>query len=241
MKIEQLSLGEKELAGLQRDTFGYFLKEANLTNGMVPDSTRKGSFASITAIGFALTAYPIGGERGYLSRAEAVARVLTTLRFFWNSEQSEEPGATGYKGFYYHFLDMETGRRAPRSELSTIDTTFLLAGFLTASIYFPRETKNEIEIRILAHKLYARVDWQWAQNGALTVVHGWKPETGFIRYRWKGYSEALLLYVLGLGSPAHALPAESYAAWLRTYKWKKLYELEFLYAGPLFIHHLSHV
>lgn len=241
MKIEQPSLGEKELAELQRNTFGYFLKEANLTNGMVPDSTKKESFASITAIGFALTAYPIGVERGYLTRAEAVARVLTTLRFFWNSEQSAEPTATGYKGFYYHFLDMQTGRRAPGSELSTIDTTFLLAGFLTASMYFERETKKETEIRGLAHALYARTDWQWAQNGALKVALGWKPETGFIRYRWEGYSEALLLYVLGLGSPAHALPAESYAAWMRTYKWKRLYELEFLYAGPLFIHHLSHV
>ena len=241
MKIEQPSLGEKELAELQRNTFGYFLKEANLTNGMVPDSTKKESFASITAIGFALTAYPIGVERGYLTRAEAVARVLTTLRFFWNSEQSAEPTATGYKGFYYHFLEMQTGRRAPGSELSTIDTTFLLAGFLTASMYFERETKKETEIRGLAHALYARTDWQWAQNGALKVALGWKPETGFIRYRWEGYSEALLLYVLGLGSPAHALPAESYAAWMRTYKWKRLYELEFLYAGPLFIHHLSHV
>ena len=241
MKIEQPSLGEKELAELQRNTFGYFLKEANLTNGMVPDSTKKESFASITAIGFALTAYPIGVERGYLTRAEAVARVLTTLRFFWNSEQSAEPTATGYKGFYYHFLDMQTGRRAPGSELSTIDTTFLLAGFLTASMYFERETKKETEIRGLAHALYARTDWQWAQNGALKVALGWKPETGFIRYRWEGYSEALLLYVLGLGSPAHALAAESYAAWMRTYKWKRLYELEFLYAGPLFIHHLSHV
>ena len=241
MKIEQPSLGEKELAELQRNTFGYFLKEANLTNGMVPDSTKKESLASITAIGFALTAYPIGVERGYLTRAEAVARVLTTLRFFWNSEQSAEPTATGYKGFYYHFLEMQTGRRAPGSELSTIDTTFLLAGFLTASMYFERETKKETEIRGLAHALYARTDWQWAQNGALKVALGWKPETGFIRYRWEGYSEALLLYVLGLGSPAHALPAESYAAWMRTYKWKRLYELEFLYAGPLFIHHLSHV
>ena len=164
-----------------------------------------------------------------------------TLRFFSNSEQSKNPVATGYKGFYYHFLDMQTGRRAPDSELSTIDTAFLLAGFLTAGMYFDRQTKKEEEIRRLSDALYTRADWQWAQNGALTVSHGWKPETGFIKYRWEGYNEALILYVLALGSPAHALPAESYTASTRTYRWKKLYDLEFLYAGPLFIHQLSHV
>jgi len=240
-KIEQPSLGDKELANLQECTFGYFLNETNPENGMVPDSTKKDASASTTAIGFALTAYTIAVERGYLTRAEAITRVLTTLRFFWKSEQNESSEATGYKGFYYHFLDMKTGRRAPSSELSTIDTAFLLAGFLTVGMYFDRDTETEKEIRTLSHALYARVDWPWAQNGALKVALGWKPETGFIKHRWEGYSEALILYVLGLGSPTHALPAESYAAWTRTYEWKKLYELEFLYAGPLFIHQLSHV
>jgi hypothetical protein len=235
------SLGEDELAVLQKDTFAYFLKETNLENGMVPDSTKENSSASITAIGFALTAYAIGVERGYLTRAEAIERTLVTLRFFWKSEQSAAADATGYKGFYYHFLDMKTGRRAHGSELSTIDTTFLLAGFLTAGIYFDRKTKKEKEIRTLSDALYARADWTWAQNCALKVSHGWKPEMGFIKYRWEGYSEALILYLLGLGSATHPLPAESYAAWTSTYKWKKLYEQEFLYAGPLFIHQLSHV
>src|SRR5687768_16787434 len=118
----------ERLDKLQRDTFGYFLNETNLTNGMVPDNTRQDAHASITAIGLGLAAYPVGVEQAFIPRQEAVERVLTTLRFFWNSLQSEEPEATGYKGFYYHFLDMETGRRAWRSELSTIDTTYLLAG-----------------------------------------------------------------------------------------------------------------
>lgn len=240
-RTEQPSFGEDELAKLQKATFEYFLKETNLENGMVPDSTKQNAASSIAAIGFALTAYPIGVERGYLTRAEAVERTLVTLRFFWNSEQSEARDATGYRGFYYHFLDMHTGLRAPGSELSTIDSAFLLAGFLTAAMYFDRDTKKEKELRTLSQALYARADWRWAQNGALKVTLGWKPETGFIKHRWEGYSEALILYVLGLGSPTHALPPESYAAWTRSYKWKKLYEQEFLYAGPLFIHQLSHV
>ena len=241
MKVLEPSITDEELARLERDTFRYFADETNLENGLVRDKTSSGSPASIAVVGFALTAYPIAVERKYLTRREAVKRTLTTLRFFHDAPQGKEPDATGYKGFYYHFLDMKTGRRVWKCELSTIDTTYLIAGALTAACYFDRDTNSECEIRRLAESLYARVDWHWAQNRGLTVTHGWKPETGFIKYRWTGYSEALILYVLGLASPTFPLPPESYDAWTRTYKWKKLYGHEFLYAGPLFIHHLSHM
>lgn len=236
-----MSGSEETLDKLQRDTFGYFLKESNRANGMVPDNTRKDSHASIAPIGFALTAYTIGVERGFITRAEAIERTLATLRFFRDSEQSEEADATGYKGFYYHFLDMDTGRRAPESELSTIDSTFLLAGGLASATYFDGDAPEECEIRSLAEELYARADWEWALNAGETVSMAWKPECGFLPYRWEGYNEALILYVLALASPAHPIPAESYRAQTRTYCWKHLYGLEFLYAGPLFIHQLSHM
>ena len=92
-------------------------------------------------------------------------RTLTTLRFFWNSPHGPEPDATGYQGFYYHFLDIQTGRRAWNCELSTIESAFLLAGALTASVYFDAETAEEREIRALGDALYRRCDWRWAQNG----------------------------------------------------------------------------
>lgn len=241
MKPRQHSFSDDQLETLQRLTFDFFLKETNPENGLVPDSTRLGSPCSITATGFALAAYPVGVERKFITRNAAVKRTLTTLRFFWNSPHGPEPDATGYKGFYYHFLDMKTGRRTWDSELSTIDSTFLIAGALTAAEYFNRDNNDEREIRTLANAIYARADWQWAQNGKDTVTHGWKPESGFIQYRWQGYNEALLLYVLGLASPTYPLPARSYEAWTTTYKWKKLYGQEFLYAGPLFIHQLSHI
>ncbi|HJP94635.1 MAG TPA: glucoamylase family protein [Pyrinomonadaceae bacterium] len=241
MKVLEPSLSDEELARIERDTFKYFSDEVNLENGLVPDNTRSGSPCSIAVVGFALTAYPIGVERKYMSRAEAVKRALTTLRFFHNAPQGRQRDATGYKGFYYHFLDMKTGRRAWKSEISTIDTTYLIVGALTAASYFNRETNDEREIRSLAESLYKRADWHWAQNGALTVSHGWKPERGFIKYRWTGYSEASILYILGLASPTFPLPPESYTAWTRTYKWKRIYGHEFVYAGPLFIHHLSHI
>lgn len=241
MKILEPSLNDEDLARLEHDTFRYFADEMNPENGLIPDNTKKDAPCSIAVVGFALTAYPIAVHRGYLTRAEAIKRCLIHLRFFHDGPQGTGPDATGYKGFYYHFLDMKSGRRVWKSEVSTIDTTYLLAGALTAAMYFDRETEEEIEIRRLADALYARADWHWAQNRALTVSHGWKPERGFIKYRWTGYSEALILYILGLASPTFPLPEKSYEAWTRTYKWKKLYGHEFVYAGPLFIHHLSHM
>jgi hypothetical protein len=231
---------DAELEKLQRETFEYFLHETNPSNGLVIDKTASDWPASIAATGLALAAYPVGVERGFISRAAAVKLTLATLRFFWNSSQGPEPDATGYKGFYYHFLDMQTGRRAWQCELSTVDTTFLLAGALTAGIYFDASTADESEIRTLADALYCRTDWQWAQNHGATVTHGWKPESGFINYRWEGYDEAMLLYVLGLGSPTHPLPESSYTAWTSSYRWEHCYDYDYLYAGPLFTHQLSH-
>jgi hypothetical protein len=229
------------LDSLQRKSFEYFRNEVNPTNGLVLDRTDGNAPSSIAATGMGLATYPIGVERGLLPRTEAIARTLACLRFFWQSPQGTEPDATGYKGFYYHFLDMATGRRVWNSELSSVDSAFLLAGMLTVAEYFTRDTSDETEIRSLATKLYERVDWQWMLNNGTTLTHGWKPESGFLRYRWQGYSEALLLYTLALGSPTHPIPAESYAAWASTYKWKKLYGMELLYAGPLFTHQLSHI
>src|SRR6266404_4878768 len=241
LRMSHAAMSDETLDKLQRDTFQYFLKESNRSNGMVPDSTREGSHASIAAIGFALTAYPIGVERGMITRAEAIERTRVTLRFFRSSEQSEAPDATGYKGFYYHFLHMDTGRRAWESELSLIDSAFLLAGIVTSAAYFNGDAPEEREIRSLAEELYARADWQWALNAGETVSMGWKPESGFLPNRSEGYNEALILYVLALASAAHPIPAESYKAQTRTYCWKEVYGQEFLYAGPLFIHQLSHM
>jgi len=229
------------LNAIQKEAFEYFQKAVNPANGLIADKSRPGWPASIAATGLALASYPVGVERGLISRDDAVRLTLTTLRFFGASEQSTAKDATGYKGFYYHFLDMQTGRRVWNCELSTVDSTFLIAGALAAAAYFDRDTEDEREIQQTADALYRRVDWRWAQHGGATVTHGYKPKAGFLKHRWEGYDEALLLYVLALGSPTFPIPSESYAAWLSTYEWKKVYDLELAYAGPLFVHQLSHI
>jgi hypothetical protein len=233
-------MSEQTLDQLQRAAFGYFLQAVNPANGLIADTSREHSPCSIGVVGFALSAYPVAVERGWMARADAVARCGATLRFFRESDQSGSPEATGYKGFYYHFLDMHTGARVWRSELSTIDTSFLIAGALTAGSYFTANTPEETELRELVETLYRRVDWRWSQGEAATIRQGWKPECGFLNYGWDGYNESIILYVLALGSPTHPLEGDCYEAWTATYQWENLYGHDFLYAGPLFIHQFSH-
>jgi hypothetical protein len=236
-----LTLSDDDLLdSLERAAFGYFLSQYNPANGLVADRSVTGSPCSIAVVGFALSSYPVAVERRWMTRDDAIERTLATLRFFSNSPQSEAPDATGYKGFYYHFLDMQSGRRVWHSELSLIDNALLLAGILTAGAYFTDNTQSETEIRQLADTLYRRVDWRWAQNGKATLSQGWKPECGFLHYGWEGYSEASILYVLAIASPTHPIPANSYSAWTATYQWENLYGYDFLFAGPLFIHQFSH-
>ncbi len=231
---------EAMLDGMQRAAFDYFEQYGNADNGLVADTSRPGSHASIAVVGFALSAYPVGVERGWMTRAQALQRSLASLRFFRDSDQGGTPESTGYRGFYFHFLHMDSGTRAWRCEVSLIDTALLLAGMLTAAAYFAAASADEAELRALVDVLYRRVDWCWAQPQGAAVVHGWKPGSGFLNYGWEGYSEALLLYALGLGSPTHALTDASFPSWTRTYQWENLYGIDFLYAGPLFIHQFSH-
>ena len=237
-----LQSDEALLDRLQRAAFEYFLRAVNPANGLVADTTRAGAPASIAVVGFALSCYPIAVARGWLSRSEAAARTLAALRFFASSSQGAQPDATGHQGFYYHFLDLQSGKRTWQCELSLIDTTLLLAGMLTAGTYFDRRTGPERELRALAERLYCRADWSWARGDTETgtVAHGWKPECGFLHYGWQGYSEATLLYVLGLASPDHPLGPASFEAWGATYQWENLYGHDVLYAGPLFVHQFSH-
>ncbi len=230
------------LCVLQAETFKYFTNEINLRTGLIADKTQPGSPSSIAAVGLGLSSYIAAVERGLMSRADAVARTLSVLKFLYSSKQGPEPDATGYMGFYYHFIDMATGKRADGCELSTIDTAILMAGILTAAHYFIEETDQEKEIRELADGLYLRVNWQWALNGGKTICHGWKPESGFLPYRWdNGYSEAMILYILALGSPTFPIGAAGYKQWTATFSLKEMYDIECIYAGPLFIHQMSHI
>lgn len=228
------------LDSLQHRTFLYFWDEANPNNGLIRDRAPTPSFSSIAATGFGLTADVIGVSRGYVSREQSAKRVLTTLKFFWTAPQgSSAVGMTGYKGFFYHFLDMDTGERYQKVELSTIDTTWLLAGILSCQSFFDGNTPVEQQIRALADSIYDRVNWQWALNNKNAVSMGWHPESGFLSAQWKGYNEGMMLVILGLGSPTHPLDSTAWKTWTSTYDWGSYYGYSMVQFGPLFGHQYS--
>lgn len=234
---------EAFLDTLQERTFRWFWETTNPETGLVPDRWPSRDFSSIAAIGFGLTAYGVAAERGYVSRKEAAARTLTTLRFLWTRPQGPaQVGVTGYRGFFYHFLEYDSGARFRGTELSTIDTALLMAGVLFAREYFDADDPDEAAIRATADSLYQRVEWDWfRKEGEVRITMGWHPETDFGRARWEGYNEAMLLYVLALGSPTFPIGPEAWDAWTSTYEWNEFYGHEHVDFSPLFGHQYSHV
>ena len=230
---------------IERRTFQFFWDTTNEVNGLTPDRYPSRPFSSIASVGYALTAYPIGIENNWVSRNQAVDRTLLTLKFFRDMPQG--PQATGkgaYKGFYYHFLDMQKGERYNSwVELSSVDTSLFMMGVLFAQSYYDRDDPREKEIREIAEELYRRVDWNWLQQNKPLVSMGWFPESGFIPHDWMGYNEAMMLYVLALGSPTHPVSPEAWQVWARTYNddWGVYQGQEFLAFGPMFGHQYSHV
>ena len=231
------------LNDVQQRTFKWFWDYSNPKNGLTLDrAPRENAFASIAGVGFALTSYPVAVEREFLSRNQAVEKTLATLEFFVKSRQTEHPiQTTGHRGFYYHFLDPQSGLRFRNVELSTIDTALMMAGVLFCREYYNMDNKLEKRIRELSEFLYRRVEWGWAQVRGGLISHGWKPETGMLKHDYKGYNEAMLLYILALGSPTHPARDDSWQSFVRSCTWTDFYGQPHVNFTPLFGHQYSHV
>jgi hypothetical protein len=243
-EVPQAGLSDAFLDLLQETAFAFFWEEANPNNGLIRDRSRLTSASSIAAVGFGLSAITVAIDKGWITREAGRERVLTTLRYFATCPQDgASAGSCGYRGFFYHFLNMETGLRAGTTELSTIDTALLLGGVLDAGVYFDGEHEDEGRIRSLAETIYERVEWDWASPRAPLVSHGWRPESGFIGNDWNGYNEAMILYILALGSPTFPMPPASWEAWTSGYgnQWGTFYGYTYLSFPPLFGHQYSHV
>jgi xylan 1,4-beta-xylosidase len=240
LKVSDGSSDEVLLHELQRELYSYFTRYTDEQSGLTADSSKSPEAMSIAATGLGLVCLPIAVERGWLSRAHALRLATAAGRTFRYGEQSSALAACGYHGFFYHFLDSH-GRRARDCELSTIDTALLIAGLLASAAYFDGDDLAERAHREDVVAIEARVEWDWAvDDKTFALRHGWHPINGFLPYNWSGYSEALLLYVLALGSSTHAIPEASYRAFTGTYDWGEVEGERMLRAGPLFIHQLSH-
>lgn len=241
---------------LSRRTFDYFWETTPAATCLAPDRWPSNPFSSVAATGFAITAYAIGAERGYVTREQAAERTLACVRFYHDAPQGPAAsGASGYKGFFYHFLRNEDGTRHGRTELSTVDTTLLLGGMLFAQSYFDRDTPAERRIRELAEAIYRRVEWPWAQRNntgtqaknladSHAIAMGWYPERGWGTHDWVGYNEGMLVYILAAGSPTHPVGKDAWdQGWAANLQedWGVYYGQEHLQFEPLFGHQYSHV
>ncbi len=227
-----LPADEPFLEELEKLSFQYFWEQAGSQTGLIKDRCNvlrndTSIVASIAATGFGLTALCIGQKRGFVSLAEARDRALLTLRFLWKTMPT-------HRGFFYHFADLNSGERIWDSEVSSVDTAILLCGVLTCRQHF----QGHSEISLLAYQILERVDWTWLSEDTSLLPHGWTPEIGFLPSRWDYYSEMMMIYLLGLGSTSHPLPAGAWNAWKR---------IKFEYDGiryigsfaPLFVHQYS--
>lgn len=246
-KVDYPTTNEDEmlLDSIQYKTFLFFLHEHHPQWGIVKDRIKDWAPSSIASTGFGIPSFAIGAERGWISREQAAGITLNILHFFANSVQSEEANAMGYKGFYYHFLRMDTGAREWDCELSSIDTGLLMMGVIFARNYYNLENETEKQIRELATLLLDRIDWDFmlmpdGSQHPNTISMGWTPEGGMHNWGWTGYNEALFLYVLAAGSGMKNIET-SYKAWLSYYKWQTPYEgLSHVAFPPLFGHQFSH-
>lgn len=210
----------------------YFWEQASPDTGLVKDRSTPSEFddytvASIAATGFGLTALCIADKRGFIPNKAVVSRVRATLKFLAMRMYNQH-------GFFYHFVDISTGERAFDCEVSSIDTGLLLCGVLMCRQYF-----SDPQIQALASQIFDRTDWLWMLDNGRTLSHGWTPENGFLPYRWNTYCELMLIYLMGIGSRTHAIPADTWDAW-----WRPVFDYKGLrYIGsyaPLFVHQYSH-
>jgi hypothetical protein len=235
---------ETMLDSIQHKTFLFFLHEHHPEKGIVKDRTATWAPSSIASTGFGIPSFAIGVERSWMTREQAAEITLNILKFFINSVQSTDANVTGYKGFYYHFLKMNSGTREWNCELSSIDTGILMMGIIFARNYYNLDNDVENQIRSLAATLLNRIDWNFMKmpgsgKFANTISMGWTPENGLHDYGWSGYNEALFLYVLAAGSGMENVEL-SYKSWLTSYKWNTPYKgLSHVAFPPLFGHQFS--
>ncbi|MDO9170859.1 MAG: glucoamylase family protein [bacterium] len=227
---------------LQHTAFDYFWEEASAGSGLIKDGSQDWSVCSIAAQGFGYSAYCVAVDHGWVTRAAARDRIIRGLETLWSVPQgTAATNVNGYKGLYYHFLDLNTGVRTWDCELSSIDTALLIAGVLDAKEYFDAPDEPETHLRALADSIYYRVDWDFMRNGGNGIRMGWKPGTGFAGYGdWVGYNEAMILYILAIGSPTHPVPAWTWNFWTLGYWWGTQYGQTYVIFPPLFGHQYSH-
>ncbi len=227
--------GEDLILKELRKSYNFFIKEANLNKnskgyGLIRDKTvYSNNVASIASVGFGLSALIVGVEHNWISYKKAYDRANRTLDTFLNNVE-------GKNGFYYHFVNMNTGKREWNCEISIIDTAIFICGAITAGEYFKKDVQKKAEA------LFKKINWEWYRNKENNLFYmGYKPEIGFWG-QWDMYAEQLVTYVLGAGSPAYPISKSMYYEFERKTKdYNNIKSIIYTYCGTLFTYQYSHV
>lgn len=226
--------GKKLLLKELKGSYNFFFKEANLKKsskgyGLIRDKTKfADNVSSIASVGYGFAALIIGVEHKWISYKKAYNRVNKTLDTFLENVE-------GKNGFFYHFIDINTGKRVWNCEISIIDTGIFICGAITAGEYFGGEIKVKVEM------LYKKINWRWYTNSSTNQFYmGYSNEKGFWG-AWDMYAEQLMLYVLGVSSPTFSISVEMYDCFEKLKKdYKDIKNIIYTYGGTLFTYQFSH-
>lgn len=236
------------IADLQKRTFNGFLKHVSKKNHFLTQTmnTRSGAkpVICISCLGFQLAAYGIGVERHFVTRTQAQMSTLLILRALKALPQNATlDKSAGYKGFFYSYLDDQTGLRADidGNNISARDNSFLMLGILFAHHYYMQDVSADHEIRRLTGALFDRVDWPFMIKDNDLFARDWDPQKGLNNFSLEGYNEAIATYLLALGSPTHPIGDVSWHQWQETLpgSWHIFQGENYFNAVPLSSHLLA--
>jgi len=230
---------------VQKQTFKYFWDFGHPTSGLARERNTSGNTVTSGGSGFGIMALVTGISRNFITRAEGLARMQKIVAFLKTAER--------FHGAYPHWLDGNTGKVIPFSTKDNggdlVETSFLMAGLLTARQYFNGADAAEITLRNDINTIYNGVEWSWyRKDNSNTLYWHWSPN-----YNWemnlpiKGWNECLITYVMAASSPTYSIPKTVYdAGWAQngamkngnTYYGVQL-PLGTANGGPLFFSHYS--
>jgi hypothetical protein len=183
-----------------------------------------------------------------VTREAAAARILKISKFLRDKTARKD-----LHGAFPHWLDGRTGKTFSFSEKDNgadlVETAFLMQGLLIARSYFNGEEPQEVELRAIITELWHDVDWHWFSRGENNgLFWHWSPEHGFgMDMKISGFNEAMVVYVLALGSPTYPISRDTAKFWYSTDEYQPktgngyTVEAANAYAGCMFLSHYSFI
>lgn len=194
---------------IQQQTFKYFWDFGHPVSGLARERNSSGDIVTSGGSGFGIMAIPVAISRNFITRAQGLERMQKIVGFLRNK-------AVKVKGAFPHWLNGSTGEIIPFSPnddgADLVETSYLMAGLLTARQYFNSVDPAETTLRSDINDLWNAVEWDWFTKGGQDVLY-WHYSAGkewIMNFPIRGWNECLITYILAASSATHGVPASSY-------------------------------